>query len=97
MTANLKLRADPSIDGDLIGFVPRGASPKPVSRNEYWVNVEYQGESGWVGAAYVSEDCSGMDNDAPAPAARRGRTYLHNGRPPSAGGCRRWMQTLSDL
>jgi len=55
-TGNLRVRAGSSIDDDIIGYVPRGVTLRSISRNRYWVNVEYQGEVGWVGAAYVSAD-----------------------------------------
>jgi len=56
-TANLKLRAESSLDDDVIGFVPRGTTLRLLSRNEHWVRVEYRGEAGWIGAGFVRDDC----------------------------------------
>lgn len=52
-TGNLNLREAPSMDDDIIGYVPRGATLDAISRTTYWVNVEYHGRSGWIGAKYV--------------------------------------------
>ena len=58
-TGHLKLRSSPSLNGEIIGYVPTGESPRLLSRNGDWVNVEYRGKAGWVGAGYVtaSGDC----------------------------------------
>ncbi len=68
-TGNLKLRATPSMAGAVIDYVPRGAALKPIEWNGHWVNVEYQGEAGWVSARYVSENGDCGAPVAPQPAA----------------------------
>lgn len=56
-TGNLRVRAGPSMDDEVIGFVRRSATLLMLSRDAYWIEIEYQAAAGWVGAAYVSEDC----------------------------------------
>ena len=70
-TGHLKLRASPSLDGEIIGYVPTGESPRLLSRNGNWFHVEYLDEEGWLSASYVSVDCGETVDLAPgqAPAA----------------------------
>ena len=74
-TGHLKLRTGPTIDDVVIGFVPRGTRLLPIMRNEYWVNVEYEDETGWISAAYVSDDCSDTVGRA-STAARHGEDHI---------------------
>ena len=69
-TANLKLRAEPTMDDAVIGYVPRDTALGLISRNEHWVKVEYQGEAGWIAANYVCEsgDCDASVDVVPAAA-----------------------------
>lgn len=59
--ANLKLRSIPHIDDNVIGYVPRGTTLNRIAGNEYWANVQYYGQTGWISARekYVvtSGDC----------------------------------------
>ncbi len=50
------LLAAPAMNGEVKGYVPRGESLPSSSRNQHWVEVEYQGKVGWVRAAYVNAD-----------------------------------------
>ncbi|MCY3796189.1 MAG: SH3 domain-containing protein [Chloroflexi bacterium] len=69
-TGHLKLRAEPSLTAEIIGYVPSGESPRLLSRNKHWLNVEYLGVEGWIGAHYTSDsDCG--ETDAAMPAAAR--------------------------
>ncbi len=58
-TGHLRVRAGPSLDDDTIGFVRSGITLRPISRNGAWLEIAYQGVTGWIGAGYVSEsaDC----------------------------------------
>ncbi len=47
-TANLNLRAAPSMSYNIIGYVPRGTTLTPLSRTVYWNQVDYQGTVGWI-------------------------------------------------
>lgn len=58
-TGNLRVRTGPSLDDDAIGYVRRGTTLDVLSRSGDWFNIDYEGEAGWVGAAYVREDCGG--------------------------------------
>ena len=53
-TGHLKLRAEPSLDGEILGYVPRGSPLGVISRTRYWFQVNYQGTTGWIGGAYVA-------------------------------------------
>ena len=53
-TGHLKLRERPSLDAEILYYVPRGSTPRYITRNWSWFNVEFQGLTGWIGAAYVS-------------------------------------------
>ncbi|MCY4071197.1 MAG: SH3 domain-containing protein [Chloroflexi bacterium] len=69
---HLKVRAGPSLDDDVIGYVKRGTTLLVLLRNRYWIEIEYEGKAGWIGAAFVrvSHDCS---EDAAAPASETDR------------------------
>ena len=56
-TANLKLRAEPAMGDNIIGYISRGVSIRPLSRRTYWVQVNYSGKLGWIGAKYVQDSC----------------------------------------
>lgn len=52
-TGHLKLRAEPSLEGEVLGFVVRGSTLGLISRTTYWFQVRYQGQTGWIGGLYV--------------------------------------------
>ena len=56
-TANLKLRAEPAMGDNIIGYISRGVPIRPLSRTAYWVQVNYLGRLGWIGAKYVEDSC----------------------------------------
>ena len=56
-TANLKLRAEPAMGDNIIGYISRGVPIRPLSRTAYWVQVNYSGKLGWIGAKYVEDSC----------------------------------------
>ena len=68
---NLRVRARASLEADTIGFVRRGITLRTLSRRGNWIEIEYQADTGWVSADFVSEDCG--ESGDPAQAARRGR------------------------
>ena len=53
-TGHLKLRAEPSLDGEVLGYVVRGSNLGALSRTTYWFQVTYQGQTGWIGGRYVN-------------------------------------------
>ena len=53
-TGHLKHRSAPSLDAEIIGYVPRGSTLGVISRNTYWFQVSYQSQTGWIGGAYVA-------------------------------------------
>ncbi len=75
-TGHLKLRAEPSLDAEIIGYVPTGESPAVLSRDGHWFHVEYQGKTGWIGASYVNVDCGGTEASTPAQAPAGGVATL---------------------
>ncbi len=68
-TGHLKVRAGPSLDDDVIGYLRRGITLRLLSRSGDWIEIEYRGEAGWIGAGYTSEDCG--ESVSPAPATSR--------------------------
>ena len=68
-TGQLRVRSGPSLAADTLGFLRRGVSLRPISRRGDWLSFDYQGETGWVGAAYVKADCGGSVVPASGPVA----------------------------
>ena len=56
-TANLNLRETPAMDDNIIGHLSRGVLIRPLSRTAHWVQVNYSGKLGWIGAKYVQDSC----------------------------------------
>ncbi len=56
-TANLNLRETPAMGDNIIGHLSRGVLISPLSRTTYWVQVNYSGKLGWIGAKYVQDSC----------------------------------------
>ena len=42
---------------NIIGHISRGVPIRPLSRTAYWVQVNYLGKLGWIGAKYVQDSC----------------------------------------
>lgn len=53
-TGHLKLRAQPTLDGEVLGFVVRGSTLGVISRTTYWFQVNSQRQTGWIGGLYVN-------------------------------------------
>lgn len=53
-TGHLKLRAQPSLNAEVLGYVVRGSNLGALSRTTYWFQVTYQGQTGWIGGRYVN-------------------------------------------
>ena len=56
-TGHLRLRDAPSLQGETLGYVPRGSNLVAISRTTYWYQVNYLGQTGWIGHKYVSANC----------------------------------------
>ncbi len=56
-TGHLFLRASPSLQGTVLGAVPRGSNLISPSRTTYWYQVTYNGQTGWIGHKYVRANC----------------------------------------
>ena len=56
-TANLNLRETPAMGDNIIGHLSRGVLITPLSRTTHWVQVNYSGKLGWIGAKYVQDSC----------------------------------------
>ena len=68
-TGQLRVRAGPALDADVIGFVRSGVRLNVLSRFGSWIEINYRGEAGWIGAGHVSDDCGGIVVSAPAQAS----------------------------
>ncbi|MCR5736553.1 MAG: SH3 domain-containing protein [Eubacterium sp.] len=51
----LTVRADASQDADTLGLVDEGDVFDVISRNGEWIQIEYQGQTGYVNAEFVQD------------------------------------------
>lgn len=60
LTGNLRVRARPSMKAETIGFLRRGVGLPLISRTRDWLEIDYMGAAGFIGAAYAREngDCA---------------------------------------
>ena len=58
-TGELRVRAGPALDAEIIGFLRSGVRLNGVSRRGGWIEIAYRGEAGWISADYVRDDCGG--------------------------------------
>ena len=56
-TGHLRLRAAASLQGEIIGHVPRGSNLNAHASTTYWYQVSYRGLTGWIGHKYVMANC----------------------------------------
>ena len=56
-TGHLRLRGTPSLQGETLGYVPRGSNLNSPSRTTFWYQVSYRGLTGWIGHKYVRASC----------------------------------------
>lgn len=60
-TGGMNFRNGPSMDADVIGYVPKGTALTTIyGRNDKWVNINYNGTKGWISSVYIS----GLDMDS---------------------------------
>lgn len=53
-TGGMNFRNGPSMDSDIIGYIPKGTELTTIyGRNGKWINIEYNGTKGWISSAYV--------------------------------------------
>ena len=79
-TGSLRVRTGPSLADDTIGYLRAGVRLRPVSRRGAWIEIDYKGNTGWVGAAYVKADCSGLATPAPRAARTQDCPVVTTGR-----------------
>ncbi len=53
-TGHLRLRAKPSLNAEILGYVIRGSSLGALSRTTFWYQVQSGGQVGWIGHKYVN-------------------------------------------
>ncbi|MBO5453916.1 MAG: SH3 domain-containing protein [Clostridia bacterium] len=51
----VNVRKTPGLDGEIIGLVYKGQTLPVVGRETEWVNVEFNGQLGWISAQYISD------------------------------------------
>lgn len=56
-TGHLKLRMSPSLIAAVLDFVPRGSNLSASDRTQFWYEVSYRGQTGWIGGAFVRGSC----------------------------------------
>ncbi len=52
----LNLRSVPGLDGRVLGIVPEGVALGSAQRTRRWFRVSFEGRTGWIFAAYVSNN-----------------------------------------
>ncbi len=59
-TGHLKLRATPSLEAEVLGYVLRGTTLGYIERTTFWFRVNHYGQTGWIGWKYVAVigDCA---------------------------------------
>ena len=59
-TGHLKLRASPSLEAEVLGYVLRGTTLGYIERTTFWFRVNHYGQTGWIGWKYVAVigDCA---------------------------------------
>lgn len=55
-TADLNLRAGPGTQYAIVGSVPEGAGVDTLTCAGSWCRIRYEGDVGWVAAAYLAAD-----------------------------------------
>lgn len=50
----LNIRNEPSLNGDIIGQIPNGATVEVLARSGEWYSVSYQGITGYSFASYIT-------------------------------------------
>lgn len=53
MTGHINFRAEPSLEAEKLGVVPRGSTVGAISRIWGWYQINHQGRTGWIGGKYV--------------------------------------------
>lgn len=61
---DLRIRKGPGTSYEVIGKLPQGAHASVLDKNSGWVNISYQGTTGWVSSEYVTADSGGSDTKA---------------------------------
>lgn len=68
--ADLNLRADPSLDGDILDVMPAGATVSLTGQSQDgFLSVSYRGETGWAHASYLDTG-SGPSGDTATASER---------------------------
>lgn len=49
----VNVRKTPGMDGEIIGLVYKGQTLPVLGKDSEWVNVEYNGQHGWISAQYI--------------------------------------------
>lgn len=77
-TVNLNVRPAPNTDGDPIGKISPGTPYAIVGEQVGWYAINYNGQTGWVSAQYVTvSNATASSGDAP-PSATSGRVAVMN-------------------
>ena len=78
---SLNVRGEPSLNGSILGKLQKDENVKIISESNDWVEIAYNGESGWISSQYIqemnSEDIGNKSNDETITSGDL--TILHNG------------------
>ena len=78
---SLNVRGEPSLNGNILGKLQKGETVKIISESNDWIEITYNGESGWITSQYIQENNSeGTVNTSSNETITSGElTILHNG------------------
>ena len=78
---SLNVRGEPSLNGNILGKLQKGETVKIISESNDWIEITYNGESGWITRQYIQENNSeGTVNTSSNESITSGElTILHNG------------------
>lgn len=78
---SLNVRSEPSLNGNILGKLQKDDTIKIISKSNDWIEITYNGQSGWISNQYIQENNSEeIVNTSNAETITSGElTILHNG------------------
>ncbi len=80
---SLNVRSKPSLDANVLGKLQNGTTVEIISENNDWLEISYNGESGWISSTYIQDTNSDTDTEISnideTTITSGTLTILHNG------------------
>ncbi len=92
----VNVRKTPGMNGEIIGLVYKGQTLPIVGKEAEWVNIEYNGQPGWISAQYISDAIAQTVANANVAQSQKvvteamkhvGKPYVYGASGPSAFDC----------